>query len=51
MKCPMMGMGGGDLFAWMMVFKMTLVIWILIVPLMFLRRLDKLLKILEDKKK
>ena len=49
MKCPMMG--GGDLFVSMMIFKMTLVIWILIVPLMFLRRFDKLLKILEDKKK
>jgi len=44
-------MGAGDLFVSMMIFKMTLVIWILIVPLMFLRRFDKLLKILEDKKK
>lgn len=50
MKCCM-GMGGGDVFASMMVLKTILVIWILIVPLMFLRRLDKLLKILEDKKK
>lgn len=51
MKCHMMGMGGGDLFTSMMVLKMTLAVWILIVPLMFLRRFDKLLKILEDKKK
>jgi hypothetical protein len=47
----MMGMGSGDFFASMMVLKTILVIWILIVPMMFLRRLDKLLKILEDKKK
>jgi len=49
MKCPM-GMNG-DWFTSMMIMKTVLAIWILIVPMMFLRRFDKLLKILEDKKK
>jgi len=45
-----MGMNG-DWFTSMMIMKTVLAIWILIVPMMFLRRFDKLLKILEDKKK
>ena len=50
MRCPM-GAGGPEFLASMLMLKAILVIWVLIVPLMFLKRLDKLLKILEDKKK
>lgn len=49
MKCPMMG--GSDWFAAMMALKIIIAVWILIIPLFFLRRFDKLLEILEDKKK
>lgn len=52
MKCPMMGAcGGGDWLVTMMTLKTILAIWILVVPFMFLKRFDRLLKILEDKKK
>lgn len=51
MKCSMMGAGGGDWFVTMMTLKAIIAVWIIVIPFMFLKRLDKLLKILEDKKK
>ncbi len=51
MKCPIMSGYSCDPFSAMLALKMFIAIWVAVVPLMFLKRLDKLLKILEDKKK
>ncbi|MDP8264047.1 MAG: hypothetical protein P9M12_01030 [Candidatus Aceula lacicola] len=48
MMCPMMF--DPKMMVYMIIFKAAIVLWVLAVPLMIIWRLDKILKLMEEKK-
>ncbi len=49
MMCPMMG--DPKVMACMMFLKLALILWILYAPMMVVRRLDQILKLMQEDKK
>lgn len=50
MICPMEGMGGGSAALWCFGVKLFVLVWIIAVPVIITSRLEKIIKLLQEKK-